>query len=49
MDLDCNGELDAAEFAACMSRPEFDRFLQARGLDIKETKVFFKMVAHNKG
>lgn len=48
MDLDCNGELDAAEFAACMSRPEFDRFLQARGLDIKETKVFFKMVAHNK-
>jgi hypothetical protein len=48
MDLDCNGELDAQEFAACMSRPEFDRFLQARGLDIKETKVFFKMLAHNK-
>jgi hypothetical protein len=48
MDLDCNGELDAEEFVACMSRPEFDRFLQARGLDIKDTKVFFQMLAHNK-
>lgn len=48
MDLDFSGQLDAEEFAACMARPEFDRFLQTRGLDIKETKVFFKMIAQHK-
>jgi hypothetical protein len=48
MDLDTNGRLDLEEFDKCMAMPEFDKFLQVRGLDIKETKVFFRMLAQNK-
>jgi hypothetical protein len=44
MDMDSSGRLDLHEFQRCMQRPEFERWLQTRGLDIKETKTFFKMM-----
>jgi hypothetical protein len=47
MDMDGSGKLDCDEFASCMKKPEFERWLQTRGLDIKETRTFFRMLARN--
>jgi hypothetical protein len=45
MDLDKSGKLDLHEFEKCMRMPEFERWLQTRGIDIKETKTFFHMIS----
>jgi uncharacterized membrane protein len=47
MDLDKNGRLDLHEFEQCMRMPEFKRWLDTRGIDIKETKTFFHMISRN--
>jgi hypothetical protein len=48
-DLDGSKTLSQDEFELFISQPEFKEFLQMRGIDIKEAKTFFNMVAETIG
>jgi hypothetical protein len=44
MDDDKSNTLTFEEFSEYVRRPEFESFLRARGIDIREAKSFFKML-----
>merc|ERR1712238_465594 len=48
-DADGSQTLSQGEFEICIGKPEFKEFLQTRGIDIKEARTFFNMVADTIG
>jgi hypothetical protein len=48
-DMDKSTTLNQEEFELFCSQPEFQRFLQARGIDIKEANLFFEMLVDSMG
>merc|ERR1712232_228980 len=45
MDVDASGTVSQEEFMNFIEQPELAGFLRVRGIDVKEAKLFFSMVA----